>query len=132
MQQPYFIEFTQIDLQDPVSINVIERPLLPFHIKRVYTTYATPGNLVRGKHAHWKTDQLLFAINGQIDVYAEMPGEAGKWFELVEKNIGLLVPRLCWHTLKFHDNAILLALASENYHEPDYIRNYDEFKSIVL
>lgn len=44
----------------------------------------------------------------------------------------LYIGPLIWHTMEWQiDNSVLVVLASENYLESDYIRNYDEFLRIV-
>jgi hypothetical protein len=37
---------------------------------------------------------------------------------------------LNWREISFSHNAVLMCLASENFNESDYIRNYQEFLDI--
>ena len=46
------------------------------------------------------------------------------------QHVGLVCGPQIWHTLTYHDNAILMVLASEGYDESDYIREYDTFKRL--
>ena len=41
---------------------------VPFDIKRVFCIYGTQKGVPRGQHSHYKTKQLLVAINGSCKV----------------------------------------------------------------
>ena len=43
--------------------------------------------------------------------------------------VGLFIPKMHWRTISFSRNAVLLCLASAEYDEADYIRDFEEFKS---
>ena len=48
---------------------------------------------------------------------------------ILSKNQGLILGPSLWRTMSdFSDDCILLVLASEEYDEKDYIRNYKKFK----
>jgi dTDP-4-dehydrorhamnose 3,5-epimerase-like enzyme len=104
---------------------------LPFDIKRVYWTYYAPHDVIRGMHAHKNLFQLIIAISGTIEFKVE--NRTGELFEfkLDQPNLGLFIPPLCWREMKFSHNAVLLCLASLEYSEDDYIRNYSAFKKLV-
>jgi dTDP-4-dehydrorhamnose 3,5-epimerase-like enzyme len=104
---------------------------LPFDIKRVYWTYYAPHDVIRGMHAHKNLFQLIIAISGIIEFKVE--NRTGELFEfkLDQPNLGLFIPPLCWREMKFSHNAVLLCLASLEYSEDDYIRNYSAFKKLV-
>ncbi|MEG0034407.1 MAG: FdtA/QdtA family cupin domain-containing protein [Bacilli bacterium] len=100
---------------------------LPFDIKRVYTVINTKEGNVRGYHAHRELFQIFFVLKGKIEVCCEdLEGNKEKYM-LDDPHIGLVCGPYIWHTLTYHDNAILMVLASEGYCEPDYIRNYEDF-----
>lgn len=103
---------------------------VPFPIKRVYWTYYTPHHVVRGNHAHHKLEQIIFAVSGVIDF--ELENSSGKKFsfKLDKPDVGLYIPPVHWRVIKFSHNAVLLCLASQEYSEADYIRDYVEFKRI--
>lgn len=109
-----------------ISIAEFEKEV-PFEIKRVYWTYYTPQDVIRGGHAHKKLYQLIFAISGQITFTIEDLQGIVKIFELTEPNKGLLLTPNTWRQIKFTHSAVLLCLASEKYDETDYIRDYNEF-----
>ena len=50
--KPYFIEFPKIGKPDLGYISVAENESLPFQVNRVYWTYFTPEDVMRGGHAH--------------------------------------------------------------------------------
>lgn len=101
---------------------------IPFPVKRAFWTYFTPQNVVRGGHAHKTTWLLLIALTGKITVTTETLSGRKKTFILDKPNVGLLIPPLIWHIQRHSHTAIQLALASQDYKEKDYIRDYKKFK----
>ena len=112
-------------------ISVIEQNMLvPFEVKRVFWTYHTPESVVRGRHAHYKTEQLLIAMAGRITVTTELSDGTIQIFRLENPNVGLYVPPHAWHTMQYSHSAVQLVLASAVYNEDDYIRSYNNFKEV--
>ena len=112
-------------------LSAIERNTgLPFDIKRVYTVINTKEGNIRGYHAHKNLNQIFFALKGRIIVQCEDPNGNKETFELNDPHVGLICGPHIWHTLTYHDDAILMVLASEGYEEEDYIREYSEFKKL--
>lgn len=101
-----------------------------FKANRVYWTYFTPDNVERGNHAHKMLQQLIFAVSGSIEFEIEALDDTIQKFTLNKPNIGLYIPPYHWRKITFSHNAVLLCLASEEFKESDYIRNYQEFKSL--
>ena len=105
---------------------------VPFEIKRSFWTYLTPESVIRGKHAHYDTEMILIALCGQIDVTTiNFKGKKDS-FLLDNPNQGLFLPKLCWHEMKYQENAIQLVLCSTLYQESDYIRSLDVFKELIV
>ena len=102
---------------------------IPFEIKRVYWTYYTPQDVIRGGHAHKNLEQLIFAVSGVIEFNTEDKDGNKQTFILDNPSKGIYIPKLIWRDIKFSHTAVLLSLASELYEESDYFRNYEEFKS---
>lgn len=102
---------------------------IPFEIKRVYWTYYTPQDVVRGGHAHKRLEQLIFAVSGRIEFNTINLDGMEETFILDSPSKGLYLPRLIWRDIKFSHSAVLLCLASELYDESDYFRNYQDFKN---
>jgi dTDP-4-dehydrorhamnose 3,5-epimerase-like enzyme len=100
---------------------------IPFEIKRIYWTYYTPQNIIRGFHAHKELQQMIFAVSGKIIFDVEDANREKKQFVLDQPHIGLYLPPYTWREIQFSHNAVLMCLASEVYDEKDYIRNYEDF-----
>lgn len=100
---------------------------IPFQIKRTYYMYDIPGGSVRGSHAHKKLQQLIIAMSGSFDVVL-FDGYIEKRFHLNRSYYGLYVGPLMWRTLdNFSSGSVCMVLASANFEETDYIRDYKEF-----
>lgn len=128
---PYLFEFTKIGDSSLGYISIAENESLPFAVKRVYWTYFTPNEVIRGHHAHKSLKQILVAVSGQITIDIENSNAEKTTFLLTKPNQGLFIPPFCWRTLQFSHNAVLMCLASENFTEGDYIRDYNDFKKLI-
>ncbi|MGM5630103.1 FdtA/QdtA family cupin domain-containing protein [Apibacter raozihei] len=127
---PQIIEFNKIGSSQLGFITVAEaQKNVPFKIERVYWTYYIPQDIIRGGHAHKKLQQIIFAVSGTIEFNTE--DIEGRKFDFVldSPNKGLYIPKLIWRDIRFSHNAVLLCLASEQYNEQDYFRDYTEFKN---
>jgi len=104
---------------------------IPFAIKRAYWIFNVPSEEQRGSHAHKKTEQVLFCLQGSIKM--ELDNGVHKDSIILDKpNIGIFLGRMLWHKMSnFKKNTILLILASEFFKETDYIRDYDTFKKLA-
>ena len=71
---------------------------------------------------------ILVAVAGRIVVNTEMPDGSLDVFTLDRPNMGLFIPKKCWHTMQYSHNAVQLVLASTNYNDSDYVRSYEDFK----
>ena len=130
-KRPYLFEFKKIGDSSIGFISITEKQDLPFNIDRVYWTYFTPNDVIRGNHAHKDLSQIIIAVSGQIVVETEDRYGEKKAFTLNKPNQGLFVPPFCWRTLQFSHSAVLLCLASSVFTEDDYFRSYDEFKKAI-
>ena len=100
---------------------------IPFDIKRVFYIYGTQEAISRGNHAHYKTKQLLVAVNGSCKVTLDN-GRKKETFILNEPNLGLFQDSLIWGTMHdFSNDCVLLVLADRYYKKSDYITDFDEF-----
>lgn len=101
----------------------------PFEAKRVFYIYDIPSGQSRGAHAHKACHQLLIAASGAFSVLID-DGEHTSQIELNKPNEGLHIPPGIWASeLNFSGGAICLVLASHEYEEGDYLRDYTEFKT---
>ncbi len=112
------------------SLSFVEKEIIPFSIKRVYYLYDVPFNGERGGHAHKDLFQVLIALNGSFELLLD-DGSNTKKILLDSPNIGLYIPNGIWREMNnFSKNSVCLVLASEDYDENDYIRNYQDFKEM--
>lgn len=127
---PYLFETLKIGDSSIGYISIAEGEKLPFDVKRVYWTYFTPDEVVRGNHAHKDLKQILVAVTGQIIVNTILINGETQSFTLSKPNHCLYLPSMCWRTLQFSHNAVLMCLASEVFSESDYIRDFAHFKKL--
>ncbi len=100
---------------------------IPFNISRVYYLYDVPGGSERGGHAHKNLHQLIIAISGSFDVALD-DGQKKQRYHLNRSYYGLYICPMIWRELdNFSSGSVCLVLASNNYDEDDYHRNYDDF-----
>lgn len=113
---------------DKGNITVVENNKeVPFDVKRIYYLYDVPGGETRGGHAHKDLRQLIIAASGSFTVTLN-DGKVKRTFLLNRPYQGLLVVPGIWRELDdFSSGSVCLVLASHNYDEADYIRDYDEF-----
>ena len=103
---------------------------IPFIIKRMFYVFGVHNQNDRGKHSHYKTEQVLISINGSIDVLCD-DGNNKVTYHLKEKNNALYLPEMIWDEITFHnENSVLLSIASTYYNKSDYITDYEEFKKL--
>jgi dTDP-4-dehydrorhamnose 3,5-epimerase-like enzyme len=125
---PYILPFDKLGDSTMGYISVGQNDKLPFEVKRVFWTYHTPESIVRGRHAHHATQQILIAVTGRIIVTTESAEGKIETFILDSPDKGVYVPPNVWHTMQYSHTAIQVVLASTEYNEKDYIRNHEEFK----
>ncbi len=113
------------------NIGVIENDTIPYSIKRVFYLFDVPSGAKRGGHANKKTHQVLIAISGSFDVILK-DGKSKETITLNRPDKGLLIENNIWRELEnFSSGSVCLVLASEEFSEDDYIRNYKEYLSFV-
>lgn len=110
------------------NISVVENNQdVPFEVRRAYYLYDVPGGESRGGHAHKELSQLIIAVSGSFTVTLD-DGRVKRTFTLNRPYQGLYVVPGIWRTLDdFSSGAVCLVLASHEYDEGDYIRDYNEF-----
>ena len=128
--KPHIIEFPKVGNSQLGYISIAENNNLPFAVKRVYWTYFTPESVERGGHAHYELEQILVAVSGKIIINVEMLNGLTEEFVLEKPNMGLYMPKSTWRTMKYSHNSVQMCLASMEYEEKDYIRDYEVFKKL--
>lgn len=105
---------------------------VPFEVKRVFYLYDVPGGAARAGHALKECHQLVIAISGSFDVVLD-DGVERKRHHLNRSYYGLYIPPLTWREIdNFSSGSVCLVLASAQYSEADYHRDYDEFVRVVV
>jgi len=103
---------------------------IPFAVRRAYWIYDVPGGEMRGSHAYRRNRELIIAVSGSFDVEVET-GSGITRHQLNRSYYGLYLPPLHWRSLvNFSTNSLCLILASEEYDEADYLRDYDTFRAV--
>jgi hypothetical protein len=105
---------------------------VPFNINRIYYLYDVPGGESRGGHAHKELQQVIIAASGSFDLIID-DGRNKRIFSLNRPYYGVLMPKGLWREIdNFSSGSICLVLASHNYDEDDYIREYDDYLKLKL
>jgi len=127
------VEWVDIpSIKDPRgNLAVLENSKLPFDIKRIFYLHDVPSGSQRGGHALKTTFQLLIPISCGFEVLVH--GGATETAVTLNNPIkGILIPMMVWRELRnFSAGAVCLVVASNEYSEKDYFRNWDAFKTAV-
>jgi len=100
---------------------------IPFDVRRIYYLYDVPAGESRGGHAHRELKQLIVAASGSFNVVLS-DGNVKRTVTLNRPFNGLLVVPGIWRELDdFSSGSVCLVLASSEYDEHDYIREYHEY-----
>jgi len=106
---------------------VVEKDTIPFTMKRVYYLYDVPTESSRGGHAHKEQQSVIIALSGSFEVIVD-DGDTKKRIMLNKPNQGLYIPTHIWREIdNFSSGSVCLVLASTDYDEAEYIRDYDQF-----
>lgn len=104
-----------------------EENQIPFKIKRNYWIYDVPGGEVRGGHSYKENEEIIIALSGSFDVVLN-DGSEKKTFSLNRSYFGLYVPKGMWrHMENFSTNSFAFIVASTEYNENDYVRDFNIF-----
>mgnify|MGYP003132120473 FL=1 len=117
-------------VEDNGTLTAIEGEELPFSIERVFYIYDVPSGDIRGCHAHFRTEQLLLCLRGEVEVVCK-DGKNKKRYLLDSPQKGLYIPPLIWDEQIYGKDAVLVSLCSTPYIPSDYISDYDEYTALV-
>ncbi|MFK3798198.1 WxcM-like domain-containing protein [Pseudomonas sp. NPDC088444] len=118
------------DIRGSLSAGEFDRSI-PFKTERYFLVYDVPTAETRGEHAHRECHQFLVAVKGSVHVVAD-DGVNREEFVLDRPNKGIHLPPMTWGIqYRYSQDAVLMVFASHYYDAADYVRNYDEFKSLV-
>lgn len=104
---------------------------LPFAVKRIFYLYDIPGGESRGAHAHKECHQFLIAASGSFEVLLD-DGFTKRQVLLNRPDLGLHIPPGIWASeINFSSGSICLVLASQEYTENDYLRQYADYLNFI-
>lgn len=111
------------------KMNVVEGgSSIPFEIKRVFYSYATDKDAVRGQHANRNSEFVMICLAGSCRVRVLDVYQNEETFLLDSPEVGLYVPRMLWKDmLDFSEDCVLLVLSSEHYDSGEYIRDLEAY-----
>ncbi len=112
-------------------VAIEENKTIPFPIKRVYYIFGTESGVSRGFHAHKELKQLAVCVSGSCRITLD-DGDKKEEVIMNSPGRGLLIGDMVWRDMRdFSKDCVLLVLASENYDESDYIRDYNSFREML-
>lgn len=118
-----FVEFGD----ETGKLVAIQSQDIPFDIKRIFYIYGSNGDAVRGQHANRKSEFILINVAGKSKVRLD-DGNESRVIELDRPSMGVYIPKLMWKDMyDFSEDAVLLCIASEEYDDTEYIRDYNEY-----
>jgi acetyltransferase-like isoleucine patch superfamily enzyme len=121
---------SHVDLRGSLAVVGVGEQL-PFPPRRVFFVSGVPGREVRGEHAHRRCLQFLVAAHGSLSVIVD-DARARREVVLDAPHLGLYLPAMVWSVqYKFSADATLAVFASDPYDPADYVRDYEEFLSLV-
>jgi dTDP-4-dehydrorhamnose 3,5-epimerase-like enzyme len=118
------------DVRGDLSVGEFSREI-PFDPKRYFLVFNVPSEKTRGEHAHHKCHQFLICVKGSCAVVVD-DGKSRCEVLLDSPDTGIYLPPKTWGIqYKYSIDAVLLVFTSDYYEAEDYIRDYDEFLSII-
>lgn len=119
-----------LDLRGNLTVGEFGRTV-PFEPKRYFMVFGVPNAEIRGEHAHRECKQFLICAQGHCSVLAD-DGHKREEFLLDDPSIGLYLPPLTWGVqYKYSPDAVLLVFASHYYDSAEYVRSYNEFRTLT-
>jgi acetyltransferase-like isoleucine patch superfamily enzyme len=104
---------------------------LPFRPARFFAVFGVPSEDVRGAHAHRECEQFLVCLHGSVTCMVD-DGRSRRQVRLEQADIGLYVPPMIWGTqFQYSSDAVLGVFASHPYDPEDYIREYEDYLTLV-
>ena len=109
------------------TLTIVGHDEIPFSITRLFYVREVPPGIERGGHAHRVTEQFVLAMNGTFSLDLTN-GHNKRSFRLDSPARGVYIPPMVWDRLyDFSSDAVCLVLASTQYAESDYIRDWNEY-----
>jgi dTDP-4-amino-4,6-dideoxygalactose transaminase len=98
-----------------------------FPVHRAYYIRDVPAGSSRGAHGHKNLRQCFLCLRGSVRLALTKAGRT-EVVELNRPNQAAVVGPGCWRDLSdFSEDSVVIVLASEEYDETDYIRDFADF-----
>ena len=98
-----------------------------FPVHRVYYIRDVPAGESRGAHGHKALRQCFLCLRGSVRLSITKGGRT-ETVELSRPSHAAVVSAGCWRDLsRFSEDSVVVVLASQEYDDADYIRDYDDF-----
>lgn len=106
--------------------------IIPFTMKRIFYSYATASDGIRGKHANRNSEFVIVCMNGECKVLVKDGKKNEQEYFLSNPAKGLYIPKMLWKEMyDFSPDCVLMCIASEYYDADEYIYDYDEYLEVM-
>lgn len=113
------------------SLTIIGHDEIPFSVARLFYVHGVPAGVERGGHAHRVTEQFVLPVSGTFKLDLT-DGKTVNRYTMDDSCRGIYVPPMVWDRLyDFSQDAVCLVLASTQYTESDYIRNWKDYLEAI-
>lgn len=130
--RPQILEFPQNGDERGRLVVIEGRKNVPFDIERLFYIYGSDSTVVRGKHANKKSEFVLINVSGSCKIKVLDGLGYEEVFLLDRPHMGIYLPKMLWKDMyDFSKDSILLCLSSEKYDANEYVRDFEEYKSIL-
>ena len=104
---------------------------IPFDVRSVVYICDVPADVRRGGHAHYDLHQFIKCASGSVTV-STLSERGSTEIVLIQDSDGLYIPPMTWAEQFDHaPGTVVLVMSSEHYDEADYIRDIDQFRSLL-
>ncbi|MBO7614383.1 MAG: FdtA/QdtA family cupin domain-containing protein [Bacilli bacterium] len=125
------INFRESGDQNGKLIAIEGNKNIPFDIKRIFYIYGSNSDAIRGQHANRDSEFVLINVSGKCAIKLKN-GKNERIVYLDKPNKGLYIPRMVWKDMyDFSKDSVLLVLANTYYNKDEYIKDFNEYLSIM-
>ena len=130
--KPYKVSFPQHGDERGWLVVVEGNKDVPFAISRIFYIYGSDKDVIRGCHANKKSEFVLVNVCGSCKVRTKNGMGYEETFIIDKPHEGIYLPKMIWKEMyDFSKDSILLCISSEKYDNTEYIRDYEEYLSII-
>ncbi|MDF2700763.1 MAG: uncharacterized protein K0Q49_2326 [Haloplasmataceae bacterium] len=118
------------DIRGNLTIAEVDNQI-PFLVKRIFYSYNTKSDELRGQHANINSKFMMISVAGSCKVKVD-DGIMREEFILDHPNKALYLDKMTWKDMyEFSSDNILLILSDCVYDAKEYIRDYEEFRNMI-